>query len=80
MKSIARSYFWFPSIDGDIEHTAKSCTECLESRPEPKKCMLTKWPKSLHVFESIHIDYLGPFNNKMFLIIIDSYSDQKCLR
>ncbi|XP_008182275.1 uncharacterized protein K02A2.6-like [Acyrthosiphon pisum] len=74
MKSMARSYFWWPSIDSDIERTAKSCTLCLESRPEPQKCILTKWPKSLHVFERIHLDYLGPINNKMFLIIIDSYS------
>ncbi|XP_026819318.1 uncharacterized protein K02A2.6-like [Rhopalosiphum maidis] len=71
---MARSYFWWPSIDSDIERTAKSCTLCLESRPEPQKCILTKWPKSLQVFERIYLDYLGPINNKMSLIIIDSYS------
>jgi len=71
---MARSYFRWPSIDSDIERTAKSCTLCLESRPEPQKCILTKWPKSLHTFERIYLDYLGPINNKMFLIIIDSFS------
>ncbi|KAL4142333.1 hypothetical protein QTP88_004814 [Uroleucon formosanum] len=65
----------WPSIDLDIERAAKSCTLCLESKPEPQKCFLTKWPKSLHVIERIHLDYLGPINNKMFLIIIDSYSN-----
>lgn len=74
MKSIARSYFWWPSLDHDIEQLANSCKIFLESTPEPKKCILTKWPKLSYVFERIHIDYAGPIDNKMFLVITDFYS------
>jgi transposase InsO family protein len=31
-----------------------------------------KWPKE--VFSRIHIDYLGPFLNKHFLVILDAHS------
>ena len=29
MKSVARSYMWWPGLDKDIEKLAKSCTACL---------------------------------------------------
>jgi transposase InsO family protein len=32
------------------------------------------WPKSGKVWERVHIDFLGPFMNKMFLLVIDSFS------
>ena len=30
MKTLARSYFWWPGLDKDIEELAKSCTSCQE--------------------------------------------------
>ncbi|XP_003241242.1 uncharacterized protein K02A2.6-like [Acyrthosiphon pisum] len=74
MKSLARSYFWWPSLDLDIETLAKNCAVCVTFRPEPAKTMLTKWPQSTRVFERIHADYAGPINNKMYLILTDSFS------
>jgi len=43
MKSLARSHFWWASTNLDIERTSKNCTLCLKCRPEPQKCILTKW-------------------------------------
>ncbi|KAK6196364.1 hypothetical protein SNE40_001601 [Patella caerulea] len=36
MKMLARSYIWWPGIDGDIETLAKQCTGCQQSQHMPK--------------------------------------------
>lgn len=59
IKSLARSYFWWPSLDFDIETLANNCTICVSFRPKPPKTVLTKWPQSTRVFERIHADYAG---------------------
>ncbi|KAF2883189.1 hypothetical protein ILUMI_22989 [Ignelater luminosus] len=38
------------------------------------KTTLTKWPQTNFAFERIHIDYAGPFLDKMFLVITDAFS------
>lgn len=35
MKSLARSYMWWPQIDAQIEGVAKSCESCLLSANNP---------------------------------------------
>ncbi|KAF2890216.1 hypothetical protein ILUMI_15957 [Ignelater luminosus] len=74
MKALARSYCWWPSLDADLEKLARSCATCLEMRSDPPKTTLTKWPQTNFAFERIHIDYAGPFLDKMFLVIIDAFS------
>ena len=37
MKSLARSYVWWPGIDKDIVSTVQKCQICQESRPSPSK-------------------------------------------
>lgn len=74
MKSLTRSYFWWPYLDLDIETLAKNCVVCVSFRPEPAKTMLKKWPRSARVFERIHADYAGPINSKMYLNVTDSFS------
>lgn len=74
MKSLARSYFWWPNIDQDIEHYVKKCVLCLEVRSNPPLAKLVKWPESCGVFDRVHIDFLGPVNGKMFFILTDSFS------
>ncbi|KAF2890905.1 hypothetical protein ILUMI_15268 [Ignelater luminosus] len=74
MKALARSYCWWPSLDADLEELARSCATCLEMRSDPLKTTLTKWPQTNFAFERIHIDYAGPFLDKMFLVITDAFS------
>ena len=40
MKSIARSYIWWPNIDRDNEKIGKSCPLCLENASNPPKMSL----------------------------------------
>ena len=75
MKALARSYFWWPCLDKNINDLAKNCEICQTSRPDPPKTATAGWPEAVEPMERIHMDYAGPaFNNKMFLIIIDSCS------
>lgn len=37
MKANAWSYFWWPSLNSEIEKWAKNCDICMLMRPEPKK-------------------------------------------
>lgn len=74
MKGIARSYFWWPNLDKEIENLSNSCEICIEHRPEQEKTVLNKWPLTSKVFERIHLDHAGPFKGRTFLIMVDSYS------
>uniref|UniRef100_A0A8D8XH00 RNA-directed DNA polymerase n=1 Tax=Cacopsylla melanoneura TaxID=428564 RepID=A0A8D8XH00_9HEMI len=74
MKSVARSYLWWPEIDLDIENISKSCTACLQNRDNPPKGTVHSWPTPSGPGMRVHVDFLGPFNTMFFLVIIDSYS------
>lgn len=74
MKTTARSYFWWPSLDKDIERVVESCKVCLSFRSEPSKAILTPWKREEKVYDRVHADFLGPLKGKMFLVIIDSFS------
>jgi len=43
MKALARSYFWWPGLDRDIEEITKTCKECLESVDDLSKASLHVW-------------------------------------
>uniref|UniRef100_A0A1Y1LT42 RNA-directed DNA polymerase n=3 Tax=Photinus pyralis TaxID=7054 RepID=A0A1Y1LT42_PHOPY len=74
MKSLARSYVWWPYLDKQIEHLVNTCGQCQESRNMPKKSPIHPWEWARAPWTRIHLDFAGPFKGKMFLIIIDSYS------
>jgi hypothetical protein len=74
MKEIARSYFWWPDMDKEIEEITKNCKICLENHKLPEKIKLTPWPQAPCVWHRLHADFLGPLYGKMYLVIIDAYS------
>lgn len=74
MKSLARSYIWWPGIDNDIESLVNSCSLCLNERQSPIKSNLHVWEYPEQPWQRIHLDFLGPFKSKLYLIIIDSHS------
>ncbi|CAB3386219.1 Hypothetical predicted protein [Cloeon dipterum] len=43
MKSLARSYFWWPGLEGDIEALAASCEPCLLVIKSPNKSLVIPW-------------------------------------
>lgn len=73
MKAVARSFFWWPGLDDDIEKLANSCTQCLESAKAPPKDTAHHWIYPTVVFERIHIDY-AEFAGHQYLLLVDAYS------
>lgn len=72
-KALARSYVWWPELNNDIEALVNNCTKCLENRHMPPKTSC-EWVVPTRPWSRINIDFAGPYQNKIFLIIVDSYS------
>ncbi len=70
-KSRARSCIWWPGIDVDIEKTVKQCESCQQTRNSPP---LHQWPWPSRPWSRLHIDFVGPFNKMMLLIVVDAHS------
>ncbi|KAJ0170406.1 hypothetical protein K1T71_013777 [Dendrolimus kikuchii] len=74
MKSEARSRFWFPGIDAELEKLVGACAVCVQLKPAPPRTHLAPWPYPPYAFHRIHIDFFGPINNKTYLIVVDAFS------
>ncbi|XP_016417783.1 uncharacterized protein K02A2.6-like [Sinocyclocheilus rhinocerous] len=74
MKELARSYFWWPGLDGDIEGKARSCPSYQQVRNEPQLAPIhpCDWPET--PWQHVHVDFAGPFEGKMLLIVVDAHS------
>ena len=71
MKALARSHVWWMGIDKDLESLAKSCPECAAVKQAPPQHHLSAplhpwiWPS--WPWQRIHLDFAGPFLDKIFL-------------
>ena len=74
MKSVARSYLWWPGLDKDIENLAKSCSACQAVKRAPPTVPLQPWVWPSKPWQRVHLDYAGPFQGRMFLIAVDAFS------
>lgn len=74
MKEIARSYFWWPNMDKQIEEMANSCSSCHKVRNNPPQASLHPWEYLQEPWKRIHINFAGPFEDKMFLVVVDAHS------
>ena len=74
MKSLARSYVWWPNMDSTLENKVRTCNHCQIHRKNPPEAPLHPWEWPSRPWERVHIDYAGPFLGTMFLIMVDAYS------
>lgn len=74
MKAVARSLFWWPGLDRDIEQRAANCEICIASLPMPPAAPPVNWPKTQENWSRIHIDFAGPVAGKMVLVVVDAHS------
>ncbi|XP_015277400.1 PREDICTED: uncharacterized protein K02A2.6-like [Gekko japonicus] len=74
MKALARGYVWWPKIDKAIEEWVQVCIPCQQSRPDPPTAPPQKWESSGKPWSRLHMDFAGPVQGQMFLIIVDAWS------
>lgn len=73
MKSMARSYFWWPKLDADIEDRARQCRACAVHMNMPPKAPLHQWSWATRIWQRIHVDFAEK-DGQMFLLVVDSHS------
>ena len=73
MKTIARSYIWWPNLNAEIELTGKACEVCQAVRNAPPSAPLYPWRWPTRVWQRVHIDFAEKDGN-YFLGLIDSHS------
>ena len=74
MKRLARGYVWWPGMDSELEDSVKRCNKCQEHQHLPAKAPMHSWEWPDHPWACIHVDYAGPIEGKMVLIIVDAHS------
>ena len=87
MKSLARSYVWWPGMDKDLEKIVQRCDTCQLHNKSPPAAPLHPWEWPEKPWTRIHIDYAGPlgkmllflgkmllFLGKMLLVAVDATS------
>ena len=74
MKSLARGYLWWPNLDKEIEQYVKRCSECQMSRSMSPAAPPHSWAPPEGPWSRVHIDYAGPFQGRMFLLLVDAHS------
>lgn len=74
MKALARSTVYWPKIDDDIENLTRSCASCIPFRKEQNVAKVHFWEYPTAPWERIHLDFAGPFQEKLFLLVVDAHS------
>ena len=74
MKGLSRMYVWWPGITKDIEQTIRECDKCQLYQSTPPVAPLQPWNWPTRPWARLHIDYAGPVNVKMILVIVDAHS------
>lgn len=74
MKGFARGYVWWPGINEQIENCVKECRVCQSYSKQPPVAPLHPWSWPEKPWSRIHVDYAGPLEGKMFLLIMDAHT------
>ena len=74
MKALARSILWWPGLVGDIADVVKACLGCQSVQSEPAAAPVHRWSMPDRAWQRVHVDYLGPLRQPMWLVIVDAHS------
>ena len=74
MKSLARSYVWWPGLDQDLMTLSKECTPCQQVQKAPAAAPLHPWLWPEKPWARVHLDFAGPFMGHTFLVAVDAHS------
>ena len=65
---------WWPGLDEDIPTTLRQCDACQLLGRKPPESPMYPWEWPSVPWKRIHIDYAGPCEGKMILVIVDAGS------
>ena len=57
MKSVARSYFWYPKLDADVEKIASDCDVCASMKNSAPQAPFMPWSRTEKPWQRVHIDF-----------------------
>ena len=69
-KLLARSLFWWPTLNTDIEFLCTNCLSCAAVNFKPKK-EFSPWPQAQAPFERVHIDFYSYQSLEFFYWLSD---------
>ena len=72
MKVLARLYVWWPNLNKDIEDCTKTDESCQRNHNEEQRTLLHSLEYPTQPWQWIHIDFAGPFQGFMWLIVVDA--------
>ena len=73
MKSLTRSYVWWPGLDLQIEEVCCACVECCAANRNPPKVPAHPWIIPQHPWQRVHVDH-AHFGGRLLLVAVDAYS------
>ena len=73
MKSLARSYIWWPGLDSQIEELCRACVECVAANRNPPRAPAHPWMIPQRPWKRVHVDH-AYFDGHLLLVAVDAYS------
>ncbi|UYV76695.1 K02A2.6-like [Cordylochernes scorpioides] len=73
MKAVARSHFWWPNLDNQIECMVNGCKNCQQTQTGPSKVNWRPWVWATKPWQRIHMDFAFK-DGVNLLIVVDSHS------
>ena len=61
-------------MDADVERSVRLCAECQEMQSSPPPAPLHPWKWPTRPWARLHLDFAGPFEGKLFFVIVDAHS------
>ena len=56
-KALARSYFWWPRLDSDLEQVVRTCRVCQEYQRDAARVPIHPWEFLPNPWQCIHVNY-----------------------
>ena len=72
--SLARMYVWWPGTNRDIDRVVRQCSSCQKTQAQPPEAPLDSWSWPTPPWARLHLDYAGPVEGKVVLVIVDARS------
>ena len=73
MKSLARSYIWWPQLNSPVEDIARNCTQCALVAATPSLAPAHPWLVPKGPLERVHVDH-AQWNKTLLLVAVDAFS------